>query len=437
MNSASHTVFSVHMGALLALIVASAYDGFVRQSRPSRGAMGYFVLCVLTSLVGSGWVEATFGVRAGSGLADALAWLFAVLVMATALAGLSGSRRWLGFPWRGPGLDRAMRAMQRMLQLGLAVAAAGMLVEIFLAQPLTPYLSAITWAAGGLSVTTLFVCAYVCYRMAQLSDRLSLWLTWATVLTAPGIAALVLQRATDAQLAPALWAFLTAAHALAMLCTANAALQQNLMHNARHHAEADADNFDALDRAALGERLADVFTPKFDRLHQSSVTPAVIVVNVFNHDDIAQHHGLAAADQVTLATLARLRSVLNPHDALARYFDACFVVLIRAQVDTHYLREVCLRLAASVRRDVALRGLTALQNDNTPMELDVGVGLCWSDRVAQFSEALGQAGAAASAARDEASKASVVLYPGKPPLPVEAVLGGHTRAVPSQHAPLE
>jgi hypothetical protein len=57
--------------------------------------------------------------------------------------------------------------------------------------------------------------------------------------------------------------------------------------------------------------------------------------------------------------------------------------------------------------------------------------------VAQFSEALSQAGAAAASARDETSKACVVLYPGKPALPVEAVLGGHERAIPGEHAPLE
>lgn len=392
--------------------------------------MAYFVLSALTAALGSGWLVTSMELPANGAWAHALNWLFAVCVLVTAWTGIAGSRRWLGFPWRGPALDRGMHALQQALAACTALVCLAMGLDLLGLLPLARYLWAVTWLAGGLAVLALLLCSYVCYRMAQLSDRLSLWLAWATVLTVPGICMLVASRADGAQPAPWVWALLSAMHGLAMLCTAHAAVQQDALHNARHRAEADASNFNALDRAALGERLGEIFAPKFDRLHESGVAPALIVVNVFNHDDVLAAHGVSAADQVTLATLARLRNVLNPHDLVARYFDACFVILIRAQVDTHYLREVCLRVASSVRRDVALRGTTALQNDHAPVALEVGVGLCWSDRVSQFSEALTQAGAASTAARYEASKASVVLYPGKPAVPVEAVLGGEERATP-------
>jgi GGDEF domain-containing protein len=250
-------------------------------------------------------------------------------------------------------------------------------------------------------------------------------LTTACALSIPGVLAIGAVR--GGQLlpqSPSVWALLACLHAMSVMGSAVAAVLHGNLKNARARALDEAGNFDAIERLPSGERLLPVLGAKFDLARARRVAPAVLVVHVFNIEAITRTLGTGAADQVTLATLSRIQAGLNPKDAIGRYFDACFVVLIHNDVDTHYLRERCMRLAAQVRRDVALRGATALANDNEPLALDIGVGACWSDQVADMATAMQQAAAAAAHARSHISKASVVIYPGRPPLPVEVVLGG-------------
>ncbi len=423
MSSAAFTVFSMHLGALLAIFAACSYDAVARASVPSRGVASYVLLSMGVSVMGSGWLlRAAFDEH--SGAAVALSWLFPGALLIAATAGVAGVRRWLGFPWRGPHLDRYLRAMLVAL---LVAAAAALLLPLLVARnapALASWLRVSSVLAGVLSVSALALCALVCHKMTQIGDRLSVWLTVATSLTVPSLVGLVSYQTSDSVMPASVAAALCALHVAAMLCTAMAALLQSNMRNARLLASQAAVNFDDLGRLSVGEHMVALFAHKFAGVLQSGASPAVLLVNVFNHDAIASTRGVAAADQVTLATLARMRTVLNPNDLLGRYFDSCFVVLIQAHVDAQYLREVGLRLAASVRRDVALRGLSAQDNDNEPVLLDVGVGMCWSDRVANVQQAMQEAGIAASAGRDHPSRACVVIYPDRPPLPIESVLGG-------------
>ncbi len=432
MHSAVYTLFSVHLGALLALLTATGFDGFVRGSRSSRGAFAYVAISLLTTIFSSGWLEFAMDWHGKPAAEFAVAWLIPMLLACTTLAGIIGIRQWLGFPWRGKDLDQYFLTSRSALIASAGLCALVPLLPLAQFSDLAQSGHWVRWAtvaAGLVALLVLAACCWVCIKMTLLGDRLSAWLTASTLMIMPGVVAIGSERGLGLVLGPWIWGPVATLHVLSLMCAAFAAVLQNAMRNDRRRAAASATSTDELARLVSGEQLISAFGLKFDRMNALGSTPAVLLVNVFNHDAIAAERGGVAAHQVALATLARMRAVLNPNDLLGRYFDSCFVVLIRAQVDTHYLREVTMRLATAVRRDVALRGIHG--DDATgAVELDVGVGLCWSDRVTQLAQAMQEAGTASNAARLHASRAFVVIYPEHPPLPIEAVLGGEVVTQP-------
>jgi GGDEF domain-containing protein len=439
LNASSDTalllVQTAHFGAVMLVCVVLVYDVWLGYSRSTRNAAVYLALSVLCSLGLGGSIERLLDVESPGAAQSLWTWGWSVVVAATATAGVEGVRTWLGFPGRGNKLDGWMRAVRAINASLLVATAVGALLTATLFPQWEAYASWVLLPVGIMSAISLMVCAWVSVQVAKIGDRIARVLIWGAGLQAPGIGVTQAIRAAGwtevggwpvtfwGALVMTAFAIAAAIHAIAAVAIARVAILETSLYSKRRRALERTANFDALARLPQGPALVNALQQGFERASARRVAPAVLIINVYNHDTIAQERGAAAATQVLLATLARVQSAVSPRDLVGRYFDSCFVVLVRAHVDAQYLRNLALRLASSVARDVALRGRPADQGDNTPVQLDVSVGISWSDRMPDIKTTLRHAAVAAGDARRMEPPAAVCIYPEMPPLPVDRVLG--------------
>jgi GGDEF domain-containing protein len=428
-------VQSAHFGALMIVCAVLVYDAWLGYSRSTRNAAIYLVLCVVCSLGLGGSIERLLDIQRPGATDSLWTWLWSMAVGLTAVAGTEGVRSWLGFPGRGGELDGWMRSIRSINVTLLAATSVGALCAATVFPEWSAYAVWSLVPVGVAAAASLMASAWVSIQISRIGDRIARVLVWAAALQAPGIAAIMLMRAagwtesgawpTDAigALGMAFFVVSVALHAVAAIGIARVAILETNLYSKRRRALERTANFDALTRLPSGPSLVAALEQGFERASAQKVAPAVLIVNVYNHDTIAQDRGVAAATQVLLATLARVQAAVSPRDLVGRYFDSCFVVMVRAHVDAQYLRNLGLRLANSVARDVALRGRPADQGDNTSVRLDAAVGICWSDRMPDIKSTLRHAAIAAGDARRMEPPAAVCIYPEMPALPVDRVLG--------------
>ena len=406
MNPALQQVFLMHQGALWLLLAASGHDAWWRGSRASRGAFFFYLITAIVAGGLSGILDAWLG-RAD---AASTLWLWTFLVPFGAMFGMLGIAAWLGLPWRNRRLGRWMAAAAGLCALAclshVALGASHLMQSGSMGRAETSLL-----LVGVLSTVAVGMAAGVSARMAWLGDQLGSWMVLGCMLTAPGLFALCVARALPELLPLPVVATVVLLHALGSACIVRAAHLRGELRSTRALQVQAASNQDALFRLPEGVDLERLVERGFARTVDAGHPGVLIVVNIFNVDTIGRDHGMAGANQVRLATMARISAVLNPNDRLGRYFDTCFVVLVAAQPDGAYLRGLALRLANQVSLDVVLDATGGPDVASQRVPLDVGVGVCWSAQVTDAHEALAMAARAAALARQFDSRAAISMVP--------------------------
>lgn len=413
-------VLTVYQGVMLACVAACAFDAWANRSKPARGAAIYVLISAAVSAGVTGWLVQLHSASA----AGQSAW-WGLGVPVTTLAGVSGVRHWLGLAWRKPELDLAVRWSQRLLLLLCGVGAISVL-----ATGSAGLSAAQSYWANWVPLVVVPVGAVLCMLpathaariMAKHGDRLANWMAWACHLTFLGLSLTWLRTNIATGLADWVLGLAAVSHAGGTMAIAYAAIVRGQLRSRRRQALDNAENFDALLRLPTGRPLESAMR-RIAKDRKLS-PPAVLVVNVFNHQAIGVAFGRGAIDQLLLASLARIQGSVPSHCLVGRFVDACFVIMPGVPMHAQGLRILANSLVADVNRDIALRGEVARGLADPRLVLDIGVGICWSEHVQDVSQALRQAGMAAETARSEEGRAAVCLYPNKPALPIDTVLVG-------------
>lgn len=341
--------------------------------------------------------------------------------------GVMGIRNWLGTKKRERFADFALQTM-----IG---ACAVSLVLVLVFEPMTPgghfVNDVVLWRPGTWVTPLALICGVfgmvvaclATLRVAVHGDRHA-WEMFATCVLTSGVnIGLVLRNLLDWR-APMAWMVVAAACFLVgilLLGRASWRRGRKFVHATRM---LDADSGrDPITRLLMGASMIAAMDRSYSASLRLAHRPVVVVVQLFNGEDIVKDCGESGLNQVILATLARIRKILAPADMVGRYYGTCFAIQINGRVTPQYLRGLGLRLAASTRRPVVPRLPPSGFEEDEPIEMDVGVGICWCDRLDDLMMALSEAELAAKAARAFRSRAAVKLGPDTDPQAVEKALG--------------
>ncbi len=342
-------------------------------------------------------------------------------------AGTLGVRNWLGTKKR----DRAADLI--LLSCGWASILCCVLVLVF--EPMTPqhhalssvhlttFASWVTPMALGVGLLGFVVTTLMAARAALHGDARAWEMAASGALCGPLNLALALRELFETEIALAYWLCSAVLFVVGMMILLRTAWRRGRAHVHVARLLDERSGRDPITRLPMGAAMVKAMDSVFGASLRLKHRPVLVVVRVFNADEIVKDCGENGLNQVLLATLARIRKVTAPADLIGRYYGACFVVQISSKVSSQYLRGFGLRLAASTRRPVVPRLPPSGFEDDEPIETDVGVGICWCDELDDLTVALHEAELAAEAARGMRSRAAVKLRPDEEPLAVEKALG--------------
>ncbi len=423
LSQAELLLWTAVLGAFGPLFLSSAVEFAQSRARWALEVALYLLSAAAFVAVMSGFLAHVW--RGAAPLMFALA--PGVVTSISVALGVMGVRNWLGTKKRERFADVTLKIA--------IIACLVCLVLVLIFEPMVPtdHLAAgvvlqrpATWVtplAFLVGICGFMVTSFATLRVALHGDRRA-WEMFATcVLTAGVTVGLVLRNLLDWRL-PVEWLAVAAGcYLFGVLLLGRAAWRRGrkFVHVARM---LDADSGrDPITRLLMGSSMISAMDRSYSASLRLTHRPVVIVVQLFNGDEIVKDCGESGLNQVILATLGRIRKILSPADMIGRYYGTCFAIQINGRVTPQYLRGLGLRLAASTRRPVVPRLPPSGFEDNEPIETDVGVGICWCDRLDDLTMALGEAELAAVAARAFRSRAAVKLGPDLEAAAVEKALG--------------
>ncbi len=427
MTTVEVLLWTATLGGVGTLLLAVGFELIHSRARWAVEVSLYMLCSMLCVAVLSGWALHLVGNR----LAVTMALAPGALTSLTVMVGTLGVRNWLGTKKRERFADVALQVSIAACLVCLA------LVLVFEPRSPSPHrLNDLRWNEPASWVTPLaLTCAVLgqiigclaSLRVATHGDRRA-WEMFTYSLLCGGLTtALIFKQLFDLNIGLQTQAFFCLLYVLGMLIVIRAAWRRGrkFVHVARM---LDANSGrDPITRLPMGAGMIKLMDPVFAASLSLNHRPVLLIVKVFNADDIVKDCGENGLNQVLLTTLARIRKIVSPADLVGRYYGACFAVQINGRVTPQYLRGLGLRLAASTRCPVVPHLAPTGFEDDEPIETDIGVGICWSDRVDDLTLALHEAEIAAVAARLLRSRAAVKLGPEMDVLPVEKALGQAAR----------
>ncbi len=416
-------VWSVHLGVLLPLLLGCAAEASFGRARWAAESFAYLITAVLFAVCASGMAERFWGISSSPwlGLAPVLTGPISVIV------GTYGMRNWLGTKKREWFADAS-------LMTGMSACAISVVLVLAFGKPLVGPVpldamvlgSPATWVdafALLASTSCLIIVILACVRVAVHGDSRAWQMLAVSVLTAPVNVMLMLIVAF--RWSAPLWVLVACElmFAVGLMILIRAAWKRGRIHVHAVRALDQESGLDPITRLPSGSAMVSAMDKAYNRSLKLEHRPVLIMVRLFNADDIVKDCGDAGLSQVVLATLARIRKVVSPADMVGRYYPSCFVVQINGRVTPQYLRGLGLRLASSVRRPVVPRLPPSGFEDDEPIETEIGVGICWCNALDDLTMALHEAELACEFAQTLRSRAAVKLSPETEPVAVEKALG--------------
>jgi GGDEF domain-containing protein len=413
MLSAEVLVFTALLGAVFPLLVGCLFEVAFSRARWAMECAFFLATSIAFLWANTGLLALT--VDAKQVLLLALAPPLTACI-STAM-GVLGIRNWLGTKKRESHIDALLL---------LAVAAcAVMAVAVCVLAPLpapklaAPVVQLAYWVCGA----AMAALAFAAVRVAIHGD-VRAWEMVSVVVFVSGLNYLLMVRQALGHAADLPWLTIACVFYIIgnyLLLRAAWRRGRKFVHVARM---LDADSGrDPITRLLMGAAMISSMDRVYARTLRQRHRPVVIVVQLFNADEIVKECGENGLNQVLLATLARIRNIMAPADSVGRYYGACFAIQIAGRATPQYLRGLGLRLAASTRRPVVPRMPPSGFEDDEPIETDVGVGICWIHKLDDFTLALHEAETAARTARELRSRAAVKLATDAPAEAVEKALG--------------
>jgi GGDEF domain-containing protein len=197
--------------------------------------------------------------------------------------------------------------------------------------------------------------------------------------------------------------------------------------------EVSAQQRDPVTRLYSGIALVQKLIKAQRRRRRTRRDGAVIAVMVFDVDRIAAQVGTSGVHEMFIAIGNRIQRQVGVVNPVGRYWDRCFVSLVETIHSPAWLRTLGLRVAASVRRPLEVRGRDGEQVEIQP---DIGVGVVHlAPGNTPVEDILHDAQRIAEGARDMRSRAATLDRLTDEVVPVElANLGprrhGHANLVP-------
>ena len=413
-STAELYLWAVVLGAFLPLAVAVAFEFANSRARWALELGLYLLAAGVYVATLSGVLTAALGLNyPGNAVLPGLSALTTVLVAAI------GVRNWLGTKKRDSFADVSLLSV---VALCLVCAVAVLMFE---------HDGSVVLKGLGQLTKLSFIFCILCTALtsllvlrAALHGDARAWEMFASgMLIIPASVALALNQLLPLALPFFLWVVAGLLYVVGLMVLARTAWRRG-----RHfvHVARMLETNSGVDSITLLPMGAGMIQP-MDRVYSASLRrshrPVLLMVRVFNADDILKDCGDRGLNEVLLATLARMRKLTTPADIIGRYFGACLVVQISGKVTPQYLRGLGLRLAASTRRPVVPRSPPSGFEPGEPIETDIGIGICWCDELNDLSLALHEAELACEAARQFRSRAAVKLGPDEAALPVEKALG--------------
>ena len=343
----------------------------------------------------------------------------------------------LGHHWIRGWLSASQR--DGIMETLLRAAAAGSVVAglLCLALPKPQQLP----AAAAICLLNSALLLWMTVRAFTLGDRLAAGMAVACAIVLPAVAglyALALGVQEAAQLA---------VQALIALCAVFWTAVVGVMVWLRSHPhvltrqeEASGRHRDPVTRLYSGIALVQKLIKAQRRRRRTRRDGAVIAVMVFDVDRIAVQVGASGVHEMFIAIGNRIQRQVGVVNPVGRYWDRCFVSLVETIHSPAWLRTLGLRVAATLRRPIEVRG-----RDGMPVEIrpDVGVGVVHlAPGHAPVEDILHDAQRIAEAARAMRSRAATLDPLTEEVVPVEeANLGprrhGHANLVPHAVPALE
>ncbi len=409
-------IWSMALGAILAVAVARMADLISRPGLSSAQGVAYHLAVFLLVLIESGVIAQASTVNPR--------FMHAAQVLAGPVCmGLANFwiRGWLSAAQR----DRLMSGFLR---------ASALLLPVFglacLALPIGQQLP----ASAALTLLGAVVTLWLTVRASLLGDRLAFMMSAGCLLTVPSIAGLY-ATAINVPMNGLLVALLASCAALANGITGFVLWRRDRHEWKSRRADTGSSLFDAVTKLDSGVALVQKLIKAQRRRRRTRRDGAVIAVLVFNVESITEQVGTAGVNDmfITLAShFQRQVGVVNP---VGRYYEQCFVSLVETIHSPGWLRTLGLRVASSLRRPVEVNAAGGQRVEVLP---DIGVGVVHlSPGHLDVEDILHDAQRMAEAARTMRSRAAIMDPATGEVVPVEqANLGPrrHARADLVPHA---
>jgi GGDEF domain-containing protein len=391
MGNSELVVWSMAAGGMLVVLAFSLAELAVQRTPGALQAFAYQVLAFTFVVLLCGLASAA----GASAHPQALLMAQVLIGPLCNAAALSWLRSWLSARDRDSVLDLGLRT-------GIAVALLAAVALLLLPR---------SWrlpAAATVCLLNAAALLWLSVRAWLLGDRLAAGMATAGALSLPGIAGSYALALGAGPLGIAL-------QALIATCAVGSGAAVAWTVWLRNHAQGRAgqpptvEGHDPVTRLPAGASLVQLLIRAQRRRRRTRRDGAVIAVMVFGTEPVAAQAGAAGLNDLFVELAHRLQlqvSVVNP---VGRYWDRCFVCLVETIPSPAWMRTLGLRVAASLRRPLAVRTRDGQQIEVRP---DIGVGVLHLTRQPlPVEDLLHEAERIAAAARAFPSRAAT-LQPG-------------------------
>lgn len=295
-------------------------------------------------------------------------------------------------------------------------------------------------AAAAICLVNSALLLWMTVRAFLLGDRLALGMAAACAVVFPAIVGLYAVALGPYEVGVGLQAAIAACAVLWAALVGVMVWLRSHPHVLTRSEEASARHRDPVTRLYSGIALVQKLVKAQRRRRRTRRDGAVIAVMVFDVDRIAVQVGGSGVHEMFIAIGNRIQRQVGVVNPVGRYWDRCFVSLVETIHSPAWLRTLGLRVSASLRRPIEVRGL-----DGLPVEIrpDIGVGVVHlAPGSAPVEDILHDAQRIAEAARQMRSRAATLDPLTQDVVPVEmAQLGprrsGHPTLVPHAVPPIE